>query len=243
MDELSGWMATSDLIPDPPATGTAPPGTLKGMQSVQTYMIGFGNSISGSEDYLDEIALRGGTGQAYLATDPESLTTTLQSIFGDIQQDSGTFVTPSVAVNAFNRAQTSDDLYFSLFKVGKSAHWAGNLKKYKLMRSTTTDPPQIVDSKDKAAVNAKGLRRWHDELLVRHDGRRQRRARRRRQRAVGAGFASALHIDGQHDDRQRQERDQHHQHDRCARWVRDRARPVARRAQRASHGCAASTST
>ena len=43
----------------------------------------------------------------------------------DLQEDSSTFVTPSISVNAFNRAQTDNDLYFSLFKLGKTAALAG----------------------------------------------------------------------------------------------------------------------
>jgi type IV pilus assembly protein PilY1 len=155
MDELTGYLADRDdkgVSMDVDLSDK-----LDGKQTVQTYMIGFGDSIKDSEDYLDEIAARGGTKQSYKATDPDSLTTTLQSIFGDIRQDSGTFVTPSVAVNAFNRAQTSDELYFSLFKVGSTPHWSGNLKKYKLLRSTTSDPPQIVDANGKPAVNSKGF--------------------------------------------------------------------------------------
>jgi type IV pilus assembly protein PilY1 len=157
MDELSGYLADRDA--DGNSMKVDLLDSVKGQQTVQTYMIGFGDSIESSKPYLNEIAKRGGTEQAYYATDPPSLTEKLQTIFGDIQQDSGTFVTPSVAVNAFNRAQTSDDLYFSLFKVGKSAHWNGNLKKYKLLRSATdpTDPPQIVDVNSKPAVNSDGF--------------------------------------------------------------------------------------
>lgn len=159
MDELTGYLADRDDKGASMGVDLINDKAVKGTQTVQTYMIGFGDSITSSKDYLNEIAKRGGTDQAFYATDPPSLTDKLSTIFGDIQQDSGTFVTPSVAVNAFNRAQTSDDLYFSLFKVGKSTHWAGNLKKYKLLRSTT-DPgetPQIVDVGNKPAVGADGL--------------------------------------------------------------------------------------
>ncbi len=159
MDELTGYLADRDAKGLSMGVDLIPDDKLKGKQTVQTYMIGFGDSITSSKDYLDEIARRGGTEQAFYATDPPSLTEKLQTIFSDIQQDSGTFVTPSVAVNAFNRAETSDELYFSLFKVGKSVHWAGNLKKYKLLRSSTdpTEPPQIVDANNKPAVNADGF--------------------------------------------------------------------------------------
>ncbi|MEJ1965720.1 MAG: PilC/PilY family type IV pilus protein [Gammaproteobacteria bacterium] len=145
MDELAGWMADTDGT-----KGTDLRGGIDGKQTAQTYMIGFGNSVGTSRPYLDAIATAGGTDQSYTATDVPSLTKALQTIFSDIQQDSGTFVTPSIAVNAFNRAQTDQDLFFSLFKVGKSQHWRGNLKKYKLKDSV------IVATNDVSAVDANG---------------------------------------------------------------------------------------
>ena len=75
----------------------------------------------------------------------------MQDIFRDIQSNSATFVTPSIAVNAFNRASTSNDLFFSLFAVGKQTHWPGNLKKYSL------DDGRIVDAAGNDAVAPNGL--------------------------------------------------------------------------------------
>src|SRR6185312_11487440 len=143
MDELAAWMA------DDQNTDLAP--TVDQHQNAQTYMIGFGDSLASTKPYLDAIAAAGGTGSAYTATDVSSLTAALRTIFSDLQQDSGTFVTPSISVNAFNRAQTDNDLFFSLFKVGKRQHWDGNLKKYALVNN------QIVDSTGAVAVNANGF--------------------------------------------------------------------------------------
>src|SRR6185312_11505293 len=115
MDELAGWMADdqhTDLGPN-----------VDQNQNVLTYMIGFGDSIVGGKPFLDAVASAGGTGTAYSAGDVSTLTAALRTIFSDLQEDSGTFVTPSISVNAFNRSQTDNDLFFSLFKVGKRQHW------------------------------------------------------------------------------------------------------------------------
>jgi len=164
LNELTGWLAGQgdpepDGEQDPNPKGTDLSTTVLGKQTVNTYIIGFGEGVTASKNYLDEAAAAGGTVSAYSAKDGGALTDALQQIFTSIQQTSGSFVTPSVSVNAFNRAQTSDDLYFSLFKVGNSLHWSGNLKKYKLQRSTT-DPnatAKIVDAGGKDAVDSDGF--------------------------------------------------------------------------------------
>jgi type IV pilus assembly protein PilY1 len=139
MDDLANWLNTSDLSAQ------------VGDQTVQTYMIGFGDSVAASAGYLNTIARAGGTEQAYTAGDVPTLTSALQAIFEGIQDASGTFVTPSVSVNAFNRAQADSDLFFSLFKVSAGPHWLGNLKKYEL------DGATIVDVSGQNAVNSLGF--------------------------------------------------------------------------------------
>jgi type IV pilus assembly protein PilY1 len=145
MDDLAGWLHTADLAPGLPGTQTA-----------STYMVGFGDDLAGqptgdTPGYLNEIAKAGGTAKAYAAGDVPTLTAALQKIFSDIQESSSTFITPSISVNAFNRAQTSNDLYFSLFKVGAGEHWPGNLKKYQLKGTS------ILDANDKSAVDGTGF--------------------------------------------------------------------------------------
>jgi type IV pilus assembly protein PilY1 len=146
MDELAAWMA------DDQNTDLAPGDRLPGLQNANTYMIGFGDSLGDATvKFLTAIAKAGRTEQAYTAGDVPTLTAALQTIFSDLQEDSATFVTPSIAVNAFNRAQTDNDLFYSLFKVGKRQHWPGNLKKYKLVDD------KIVDGKGNPAVASTGF--------------------------------------------------------------------------------------
>lgn len=144
MDDLARWLNTTDLS-----------SSLPGTQSASTYMIGFGKDIVTAQGdtlgYLNTIAQAGGTEHAFTAEDVPTLTEALQRIFSGIQEQSSTFITPSISVNTFNRAQTSSDLYFSLFKVAAGTHWPGNLKKYKL------DGTTIVDANNNNAVDASGF--------------------------------------------------------------------------------------
>jgi type IV pilus assembly protein PilY1 len=145
MDDLAAWLSNQD---------TDLRSTVNGNQTVQTYMIGFGDDVGASKDYLDMIARAGGTTAAHTAKDVPTLTNELETIFSDIQTDSATFITPSISVNAYNRAQTESDLFFSLFKVGNRTHWDGNLKKYKLSNDAS---PVIQDSAGQPAVDSDGF--------------------------------------------------------------------------------------
>ena len=57
------------------------------------------------------------------------------------------FSAPTVAVNAFNRTQTLDDLYVSVFVPENTLHWPGNVKKYKVVNEN------VVDATGAAAVD------------------------------------------------------------------------------------------
>ena len=110
-------------------------------------MIGFGEEIAPTPAFdIDNVARAGGTDRSYTALDRDSLTRTLEDIFSNLQTDRATFVTPTISVDAFNRAQTSNELFFSLFRATDRLHWAGNLKKYSL------DGDQIVDANGSPAV-------------------------------------------------------------------------------------------
>ncbi len=75
------------------------------------------------------------------------LTAALQSIFGDILQSGSTFVAPAVSVNAFNRTQSSNELYVSVFKPDDTLRWPGNVKKYGIRDG------QIVDATGADAID------------------------------------------------------------------------------------------
>ncbi|GFE87936.1 pilus assembly protein [Steroidobacter agaridevorans] len=105
-----------------------------GKQNVTTFYIGFGEAFGSDTSneyfqYLADAAARGG-GSAYQAGDLAELSKVFTNIFSEISTSSATMTAPTVAVNAFNRTQTLNDLYISVFKPSPGIHWPGNIKKY-----------------------------------------------------------------------------------------------------------------
>ncbi len=122
MVNLAGYMFNHDMR-----------SSVLGRQSVKTYVVGFGDDIAASKTYLDNIARAGG-GRAYTQNDAAGLTAALEEIFADVAADADTtFVSPTVAVNAFNRTRTLNSLYVSVFAPKNRVHWPGNVKKYQLV--------------------------------------------------------------------------------------------------------------
>ena len=134
LDDLAGYMFQNDLRAD-----------VEGEQNVVLYTIGFGEEVAGSAT-LDEAAEAGG-GESFFAGDTQTLTSVLTNITNEILTESTTFVSPAVAVNAFNRTETLSDMYISVFDTSNTYHWPGNLKKYRLENG------EIVDADGELVVN------------------------------------------------------------------------------------------
>lgn len=135
LDDLAEYMFEADLR-----------STVPGTQNVITYTIGFGPDVAGSA-FLEKTARRGG-GAAFSADNIGNLTTVLTNIVNEITRTSTTFVSPAVAVNAFNRTETLSELYLSVFEPAVGFHWPGNLKKYQF------DQGEIVDADGTPAIDA-----------------------------------------------------------------------------------------
>jgi len=139
---IAKYMHGNDLYP-----------TVKGMQNVTSYFIGFGNDFADTSGaptaafaYLQDVASKGG-GQAYTATSLTDLTAAFNQILSTVVTTNTMFSAPAVAVNAFNRTQTLNDLYVSVFSPQSTYHWPGNVKKYKVVNN------QVVDATGAAAVD------------------------------------------------------------------------------------------
>ena len=136
LDELAKWMNESDMRPDRP-----------GLQNVTSYWIGFGSGVAAGSDSLRLVAQRGG-GKYYEAADTAELTEAFSEIISRILEQTTTFTSPTVAVNAFNRTQNLNYLYMSVFKPATSYRWLGNIKKYRV-----TPSGEIRDLNNNAAVD------------------------------------------------------------------------------------------
>jgi len=130
-DTVINWMYKNDLADG--TYGTAP--NIDGVQNVTSYFL-----TDKVNTTTNGWASAGGTGNAIaLGSDPTALTNKLKNIFSQILSVSTTFVSASVPVNVFNRADYLDDVYMALFQADKNGYpfWDGNLKKLKLMQDSS----------------------------------------------------------------------------------------------------------
>jgi|GEM_PF-220047 len=131
---MTAYMYKNDLRP-----------SVASVQNVTTYFIGFGNDFADSSgaptasfDYLQDAAAKGG-GQAFTATNLADLTSAFNTILGSVVKTNTLFSAPAVAVNAFNRTQTLNDIYVSVFSPQTTFHWPGNVKHYKVLNGIVVD--------------------------------------------------------------------------------------------------------
>jgi type IV pilus assembly protein PilY1 len=133
LSALAGYMYNNDMRPD-----------ITKVQNVTSYFIGFGADFASGGaptaafTYLNNAATAGG-GQAFTATNLTELTDAFNTILAQVIKTNTTFSAPAVAVNAFNRTQTLNDLYVSVFSPNVDYHWPGNVKKYKVVNNLVTD--------------------------------------------------------------------------------------------------------
>ncbi len=126
---------------------------IPGKQNVTSYFIS-ANENTTTHGYANA----GGTGRALgLSEDPDELYRTLHDLFQEILSVSTTFVSPSVPVNVFNRAQTLNDMYISVFQANEDMQprWTGNLKKLKIAEDASGNL-YLRDANGQAAVAADG---------------------------------------------------------------------------------------
>ena len=133
MAVLADYMYQNDMRPD-----------ITKVQNVTSYFIGFGTDFTSGGaptaafQYLQAAATAGG-GEAYTATDLTELSSAFNDILAGVIKTNSTFTAPSVTVNAFNRTQTLDNLYVSVFAPSDTFHWPGNVKKYKFQNGNVVD--------------------------------------------------------------------------------------------------------
>ncbi len=138
---LASYLYNNDMRPD-----------IAKVQNVTSYFIGFGTDFSSGGaptaafTYLNNAATAGG-GKAFTATNLTELTGAFNDILAEVIKTNTSFSAPAVAVNAFNRTQTLNDLYVSVFSPHLDYHWPGNVKKYKVLNG------QVQDSLGAAAVD------------------------------------------------------------------------------------------
>jgi type IV pilus assembly protein PilY1 len=132
LDDLAEFMHLGDMSP------------LAGTQRITTHAIGFVVDLPN----LVQTAERGG-GEYYTANDTATLTTALSSIVTSILDTQTTFTAPSISINAFNLTRHANEIFVGVFRPSATAHWAGNLKKFRLRASDAA----IVDRNDMPIID------------------------------------------------------------------------------------------
>ncbi len=126
-------------------------------RDVTTYTIGFNLS----SDLLRNIAAAGapdnpGPNNGYFeASDTSGLEIAFRSILSNIDSvEADLFSAPAVTVNAFNRLQNREDIYYALFKPETHTRWEGNVKKYRV-----NSDAEIVDAStpEQSAIGGDGF--------------------------------------------------------------------------------------
>jgi type IV pilus assembly protein PilY1 len=135
MPALAAYMANNDLI-----KGVKDVNGIDNKQNVKLFTIGFSSGADAAAALLEEAAHRGGNPRVSPAISKgykiagtgldlvKVLTDTLTSI---LAIDSS-FTSPSIASNNFDRTQTYNAAYFTMFLPGAGPRWSGNLKKLKV---------------------------------------------------------------------------------------------------------------
>lgn len=121
-----------------------------GTQPIITHTIGF----NFSSQFLQDLATYG-KGTFNTADNADELVTAFQAIINQVLSDPTGFVSPSLAVNAFNRLYNQDDVYFSLFSPQLAIGWPGNVKKYRLCDTGEPCPfGEVMDANSVAAIDS-----------------------------------------------------------------------------------------
>lgn len=139
MSALSSWMYRQDVNPN-----------LDGDQHVITHTIGFSEGAKKAEDLLKKVANKGG-GSYFDATDATKLQGSIQQAVNEVLANSASFTSPSVASNNFNRTQTFNYAYYSMFLPDRGPRWTGNIKKFRVAADGT-----VLDAEDKLAIGDDG---------------------------------------------------------------------------------------
>lgn len=160
LDEMAGYM--NDYLDAAP--------NLSGIQNIITYTVGFFSD----QNLLDDTAVKGG-GKYYTVDDYAGLEASLSEIFIEILLREGLFTAPAVSVNAFNRLEHRDEIYFALFAPQDRVTWPGNVKRYRynaaFNNGTGNTPGAIVDVDGFSAIDPStgsfrsGAKSWWSDLL------------------------------------------------------------------------------
>ena len=139
LSAMSSWMNKYDLNASEP-----------GDQTVSTHTIGFSKGAASAAALLQKTAEAGG-GRYFDATNASLLQGSLQQVVSEALDTNSSFTSPAVASNNFNRTQSFEYAYYSIFLPNEGPTWLGNLKKYRV-----SGKGEVVDKTGKPAIGLDG---------------------------------------------------------------------------------------
>jgi type IV pilus assembly protein PilY1 len=121
LEFIAEYMANEDMNDD-----------IAGPQTIKVSTIGFGGDLDNSEqDFLRRTAEKG-QGTFVMANSFDELKDAFKVTTRKAITANTAFAAPALAVNAFNRTQDGNRIYFALFRTSTEPGWGGNLKAYEL---------------------------------------------------------------------------------------------------------------
>lgn len=139
-DKRSGAGITADWDEDPGTANTTQ------YFSIVTHAIGFGPEALSTTSRLYQSGSQGG-GAFHAATNADDLNSAFKEIIETVSISTASVAAPGVAVNALNKFEHLDELYYALFDPENKVRWEGNLKRYRLKDGA------IVDVNGTAAIS------------------------------------------------------------------------------------------
>ncbi|WP_354009967.1 pilus assembly protein [Endozoicomonas lisbonensis] len=140
MDEQAWFMFNNDVNAN-----------FRGDQQITTFTIGFG--FTGTPPALLPRTANMGGGQFYTAANANQLSDVLNDILLRVNATANSFAAPAASTSSFNTLETSEDVYYVMFRPAAGPNWTGNLKRYRL-----GDDNQIYDVNNNLAIDpATGL--------------------------------------------------------------------------------------
>ena len=124
---------------------------IDGVQNVKSYFF-----VDQVNTTTNGYAQAGGTTAAIDALgDPQALLAALLESLSQINDDSSSFTSVTVPVNAENRTSALNNLFLALFRVDSQgkALWAGNVKRVELLKDVDGNVLGVVDALNQAAFN------------------------------------------------------------------------------------------
>ncbi|MEW8143928.1 MAG: VWA domain-containing protein [Candidatus Thiodiazotropha endolucinida] len=141
-NEIAAWAQDTDLM-----TGSG----WDGIQNITTHTIGFHNTHSFTQRFLNEISSpENGAGTYSNADSVDTLVETLTNIITSAQTNIDyAYNAPTIPFNSDNAAVSGDEIFVPMFLPEDRTFWKGNLKKYRI---TVTDEDVVLTALNNESV-------------------------------------------------------------------------------------------